>query len=291
MVCEWLTICLMDKNSRQTGRAASNRYAHNILSPAKTTAAIFSEPDLTTLESAGDSLQVTADSVFSTALSSMTKEGAENFILLPIRIKARLGGLLTLGFRQSPAPIDDDLIRARQIADEIAVALDNIRLIKELQSLNWGTIEALAKSVDAKSPWTAGHSERVTQLALQIGRQLELDTQQLEQLHWAGPFHDIGKIANPAPSSTNRANPQRTNTTCSKVTRKKGPTSCSPSKPTVQPLPSSPNTMSGLTAAAIRPACNRRKSASARASWPWPTYTVHCFRTAPTARAGSSTGA
>lgn len=197
IACEWLSICLMNNNSRHTGRMVSNRYSHKILSPTKTSVVVFSEPELTALESAGDSLRIPTDNVFAKTLTPMIKQGAEDFVLLPIRIKSRLVGLLTLGFRQPQASIDDDLIRARQIADEIAVALDNIRLINELQSLNWGTIEALAKAVDAKSPWTAGHSERVTQLALQIGRQLELDKPQLEQLHWAGLFHDIGKIAIP----------------------------------------------------------------------------------------------
>ena len=69
---------------------------------------------------------------------------------------------------------------------------------KKLDRLNWGTLTALARTIDAKSPWTAGHSERVTQLALEIGRHLGLSQESLDLLNRAGLLHDIGKIATPA---------------------------------------------------------------------------------------------
>jgi putative nucleotidyltransferase with HDIG domain len=68
---------------------------------------------------------------------------------------------------------------------------------KKLDRLNWGTLTALARAIDAKSPWTAGHSERVTALALEIGRHLKLMQDELDLLHRAGLLHDIGKIATP----------------------------------------------------------------------------------------------
>lgn len=71
---------------------------------------------------------------------------------------------------------------------------ENRRLITELQELNLGTIHALAKAVDAKSPWTAGHSERVTAIAVELGQIMGLPQQELEQLQVGGLLHDIGKI-------------------------------------------------------------------------------------------------
>jgi putative nucleotidyltransferase with HDIG domain len=52
--------------------------------------------------------------------------------------------------------------------------------------------------VDAKSPSTAGHSERVTVLALKIGQSLELTLQEITVLHRGALLHDIGKIGVPA---------------------------------------------------------------------------------------------
>jgi putative nucleotidyltransferase with HDIG domain len=69
---------------------------------------------------------------------------------------------------------------------------------KKLDRLNWGTLTALARAIDAKSPWTAGHSERVTQLALEMGQHLGFTQESLDLLNRAGLLHDIGKIATPA---------------------------------------------------------------------------------------------
>jgi len=80
----------------------------------------------------------------------------------------------------------------------VAVALSNSRLMEKLSRLNWGTLKALARAVDAKSPWTAGHSERVTKLALKMADILILDRRKRENLHCAGLVHDIGKLGIPA---------------------------------------------------------------------------------------------
>ncbi len=68
---------------------------------------------------------------------------------------------------------------------------------RKLEQLNWGALRALARAVDAKSSWTAGHSERVTRLALRIGKKMGLSQEELEDLHRAGLLHDIGKIGTP----------------------------------------------------------------------------------------------
>jgi len=57
-----------------------------------------------------------------------------------------------------------------------------------------GAIKALAAALDARDPYTAGHSERVSALSIMIGRQLNLDQEQLEILRLGALLHDIGKI-------------------------------------------------------------------------------------------------
>jgi putative nucleotidyltransferase with HDIG domain len=69
---------------------------------------------------------------------------------------------------------------------------------EELEALQVGTMNALARSIDAKSSWTMGHSERVTQMALVIGREMGLDRQALANLHRGAVLHDIGKLAIPS---------------------------------------------------------------------------------------------
>jgi putative nucleotidyltransferase with HDIG domain len=57
-----------------------------------------------------------------------------------------------------------------------------------------GAIRALAATLDARDPYTAGHSERVSALSVLIGRQMGLDAAELDVLRLGALLHDIGKI-------------------------------------------------------------------------------------------------
>jgi putative nucleotidyltransferase with HDIG domain len=131
-------------------------------------------------------------------LAPLARRGIRAFVVLPIFLKESLSGILTLGYLAPRTHSEEDLAQARQLADQVAVALSNARLVEELGRLNWGTLTALARTIDAKSPWTAGHSERVTKMALRIGRALGLSPKELDVLHRGGLLHDIGKIGTPA---------------------------------------------------------------------------------------------
>jgi putative nucleotidyltransferase with HDIG domain len=62
------------------------------------------------------------------------------------------------------------------------------------QSAYVGAIRALALALDARDPYTAGHSERVGVVSVAIGRQMELTDEELEILRLGSLLHDIGKI-------------------------------------------------------------------------------------------------
>lgn len=118
-------------------------------------------------------------------------------LVLPLFLKQQLSGFVALGYAEFPKLDPDELVRARQLADQVAVALSNSRLLEELDAMNWGTLETLARTIDAKSHWTAGHSHRVTQVALQIGREMRLSDSDMTTLHRGGLLHDLGKIGVP----------------------------------------------------------------------------------------------
>ena len=59
------------------------------------------------------------------------------------------------------------------------------------------TVTALAFTIDAKDHYTQGHSQSVSRLAAQIGAQLGLSKDELEEIRLAGILHDIGKIGVP----------------------------------------------------------------------------------------------
>ena len=128
---------------------------------------------------------------------ALAKPGIKSYLVLPIFTKEKLSAVIQLGYPARPEFILDDLVQARGLANQMAVALSNANLIKELNQLNWGALTALARAIDAKSSWTAGHSERVTKLALKIGKVLGFGPEELDVLHRGGLLHDTGKVGIP----------------------------------------------------------------------------------------------
>jgi diguanylate cyclase (GGDEF)-like protein/putative nucleotidyltransferase with HDIG domain len=88
--------------------------------------------------------------------------------------------------------------KLRQAADTIQsqnVSLEHAN--KLLRERSTAAMESLSATVDARDSYTAGHSRRVQQLALAIGRELGLSPAELDLLGHAALFHDIGKLAVP----------------------------------------------------------------------------------------------
>ena len=83
------------------------------------------------------------------------------------------------------------------LAYRIARALGTLQLRSELHGFLFDTVKSLVAAVDAKDPYTRGHSERVHYLAVLTGTHMGLDPQQLQSLSWAAILHDIGKISIP----------------------------------------------------------------------------------------------
>ena len=88
--------------------------------------------------------------------------------------------------------------KLRQAAETIQSQNVSLELAnKLLKERSTAAMESLSATVDARDSYTAGHSRRVQQLALAIGRELGLSHAELDLLGHAALFHDIGKLAIP----------------------------------------------------------------------------------------------
>lgn len=64
---------------------------------------------------------------------------------------------------------------------------------------HWGgTVQALAHTVETRDPYTAGHQQRVADLARTIATEMGLSADRIDGIRMAGVIHDIGKVAVPA---------------------------------------------------------------------------------------------
>jgi HD-GYP domain-containing protein (c-di-GMP phosphodiesterase class II) len=98
---------------------------------------------------------------------------------------------------------DESLLKS--IAGQASVAIENAKLYADINNLFDGFIRASVSAIEARDPTTYGHSERVAQLSLALGRELNeintgpyknfaLNDQQLKELEYAALLHDFGKI-------------------------------------------------------------------------------------------------
>ena len=83
------------------------------------------------------------------------------------------------------------------IANEAAVFLENAGLFDDVNGLVMGLMHSLTSAIDAKDPYTSGHSERVAELARMLARRAGLDDPAAERIYMAGLLHDVGKIGVP----------------------------------------------------------------------------------------------
>lgn len=71
---------------------------------------------------------------------------------------------------------------------------ENARLLDGMREIYLDTIRALAAAIEAKDPYTHGHSERVARLSVAIAREMKLPESDVQAIHVASILHDVGKI-------------------------------------------------------------------------------------------------
>lgn len=116
-------------------------------------------------------------------------------IAAPLAIRDKvLGAICISGKRQNTNFTEEESAILLNLAYQIAVSFENITLNAEFEKIYFETISALALAVEAKDPYSRGHSEHVAQYAVKIGEYLGLSADNLNALKDTARLHDIGKI-------------------------------------------------------------------------------------------------
>ena len=111
----------------------------------------------------------------------------------------RIIGLMVAINRVDKPDFDSiDVKLFNSVAGSCAVFIENGRLFKDLKELFIGSLKALTSSIDAKDPYTRGHSERVAFISRWIAERFAaerpLKEEQIHKIYLAGLLHDIGKM-------------------------------------------------------------------------------------------------
>lgn len=119
-------------------------------------------------------------------------------LIVPIFIDKRVKAILViLRHQEKPDFSNSDRNLVEAMASEAGILLQNQNMYFELQLFTEQMAASLIESIDAKDPYTRGHSDRVNLFSVEIGKIIGLSENNLHSLYWASLLHDLGKIGVP----------------------------------------------------------------------------------------------
>jgi HD-GYP domain-containing protein (c-di-GMP phosphodiesterase class II) len=117
-------------------------------------------------------------------------------VILPLTAQGRVIGILAADRPQGEVTVtgaDRDYLEV--FANQVALAIENARMYRDLKESFLSTVKSLAQALEAKDSYTRGHSERVTTYAVRLAARLQMPAQEVDMLRRLGMLHDVGKIA------------------------------------------------------------------------------------------------
>ncbi len=126
------------------------------------------------------------------------QHGIRHLLAVPLVAgNEHLGGLL-LAINKREGDFDSsDLKLLGSIGSQAAIFLQNHHLYQDLQDMLMGLLHALTASIDAKDPYTCGHSRRVALLSRKLAEMAGFEPSRVQRVYLAGLLHDVGKIGMP----------------------------------------------------------------------------------------------
>jgi hypothetical protein len=113
----------------------------------------------------------------------------------PLLLHDQCLGIIFLSNRLTDGPFDEEEKNLlNNLALQTAVAVENSKLNEDAEKTYFETISALAMAVEAKDPYSRGHSDRVSSYAVAIASDMGFSAEEVRLLRDAAKLHDLGKI-------------------------------------------------------------------------------------------------
>ncbi|PLX83228.1 MAG: hypothetical protein C0617_11875 [Desulfuromonas sp.] len=125
-------------------------------------------------------------------------DSSHKILATPILVKQKVQAILVL-IRADDRPdfSNSDRNLVEVLADQAGILIRDMDIFQEMKLFTEQMVLALIEAVDAKDPYTRGHSERVNLYAMEIGREIGLAGEDLQILYWSSLLHDLGKVGIP----------------------------------------------------------------------------------------------
>jgi len=116
-------------------------------------------------------------------------------LVCPVMMKQKLTAILAVGEKVSGQDFQStDLEMVKALSESAGIAIENARLFKDLQDTYLATVRVLVSTIEAKDPYTHGHTERVAQYAVGIAKAMDFSQDEIQTIQLGAFLHDIGKL-------------------------------------------------------------------------------------------------
>ncbi|MCP4370364.1 MAG: GAF domain-containing protein, partial [Deltaproteobacteria bacterium] len=129
--------------------------------------------------------------------STDEKTGYHTRCILCVPVKNQAGevlGVIQVINKKDADFSGSDVDHLKALSSSVAISLENAMLFQEQYRQFKSVLEVMAASIDAKDSLTAGHSQKVTQLAVGIAGKLNFKEKEIDILSVAALLHDYGKL-------------------------------------------------------------------------------------------------
>jgi PAS domain S-box-containing protein len=134
----------------------------------------------------------------------LAAEGFSTYVAAPLIAKGQVKGVLETFHRRPLTPDPAWISYLETLAEQAAIAIENAMLFEDLQRTNVeltlaydATIESWSRALDLRNRESEGHTRRVTEATLRVGRALGMPESELVFVRRGGLLHDIGEMAVP----------------------------------------------------------------------------------------------
>jgi PAS domain S-box-containing protein len=198
-----VNVMLLDPSSTTLGYAAGRGFRHQAIERGKLR---FGEgyASRVALEQRVIQIPDLAQAKGFTRLSLLEGEDFVHYIGAPLVVKGKVRGVLEI-FHRSPLEMGQEWLDYLEIlTGQIAIAVDNASLFKDLQRSNSelmlayeATLEGWSAALDLRDRETEGHTQRVTLMTIDLAEAMGLEAEQLVNIRRGALLHDIGKMGVP----------------------------------------------------------------------------------------------
>jgi HD-GYP domain-containing protein (c-di-GMP phosphodiesterase class II) len=116
----------------------------------------------------------------------------------PVRTGTKIDGMVVLlNHMHKPPFANSDRRLLEVLANQLSSLARSFLLVRNMAKFTDQLATVMVEAVEAKDPYTRGHSERVNFLSMEIGKAMNLSADELQDLHWGSLLHDVGKIGIP----------------------------------------------------------------------------------------------